>query len=220
MYTSITILKDENFDKLFSVKDCNFIESIHIYGYRHYSKEIIQQIIKFNKIKQLDISISKGDLDLNEIANLQSLTSLPLALDSSWNFTASDFYISKNKENAILNESSKLKIDNLITALDPNILNITIFINNRLKKICNVLPPGCINIRIIIESMANYYEILKKYDKVNLLNLPVTIKKIDIIFNIKGGHNENDIGYSNLIKENFREKTKLPFDCELNVIFL
>ena len=106
---SITILKDENFDKLFLEKDYCSVKSIYIYGKRHYDENIIQQIIKFNKIEVLDITTY--DSDLNDIANLQSLTTLPLVLDSSWNLTAGDYYISKNNENTIVNDSSNFKID-------------------------------------------------------------------------------------------------------------
>lgn len=176
---SINILKGENLSKLFSIKDYSSIKEINIFGHRDYNDKIIKEIIKFDKVTQLNITTHS---DLNEIANLQSLTSLPLVLDSSWNLSATDFYISKNKENVIINNSYKFNIDNFVVTLDPNILNITIFANDNLEKICNILPIGCENVRIIIESSDFCTNLVKKYKKINLSNLSITIKKIDIIF--------------------------------------
>ena len=223
MTKSINILIEENFDKLFSIKDYTLIKKINIFGHRDYNDEIIKEIIKFNKVTQLNITTNS---DLNEIANLQSLTSLPLVLDSSWNLSANDFYISRNKENVIVNDSYKFKIENFVVMLDPNILNITIFANDNCEKICNNLPMGCANVRIIIESSDSCKKLVKKYKKINLSNLPITIKKLDIIFKQLAcagsliSNNKCNLAGQQLLKETFKEKIKVPFGCKLNILFL
>lgn len=220
MSKSINILKEENFDKLFSIKDYSSIKEINIFGHRDYNDKIIKEIIKFNKVTQLNITTKS---DLNEIANLQSLTSLPLVLDSSWNLSAIDFYISRNKENVIINDSYKFKIENLVVMLDTNILNITIFANDNCEKICNILPIGCENVRIIIESSDFCTNLVKKCKQINLSNLPTTIKKIYIIFKQIDRYkskNKYNLIEKQLLKETLKENIKIPFDCEFNIFFL
>jgi hypothetical protein len=226
--SSIIIMQKENFDKLFLIKNYDSIKNIDIFGHRQYNNKIIQQIIKFKKIEQLNITTYDYDLkycDLNEFANFQSLISLPLALDNSWNSYASDFYISQNKENVIIIDSSKFQIEKLLPMLNHNILNITIFAGKNCEKICNCLPTSCANVRIIIESSISLGKLFKKYKNIKLTNLPTTIRKIDIVFKqihcvkfVKSYVHDLKIQFA--IKSNFKENIKLSFDCELDIIFI
>jgi len=110
-----------------------------------------------------------------------------------------------------------------VPAPDPNILNVTIFVNDNFEAMCNNLPSCCKNLRIIIESRLSYEKMAEKYKNINLSNLPVTTTKIDIIF--KGIYSRqvffcNTKETRQLLKDIMNKTIKVPFDCELNIIFL
>lgn len=219
----IFICKTENFDKLFLIKDFDNVKSIVINGPRDYNDQIIQQIIKFKKVERLHIA-SFHNNNLSEIANLQSLTHFTNDLV----IINDHFYISKNTKNAILFVSNKTNVDKVITMLSCNTKNITIFvINGIFSKIYDNLPFNCTNVRIIILSIDSYENMFIKHKNFKLLNLPVTLQKIDIIFKQLA----SSIEYTNiitnedekkrcLIENKFSKEFKIPFNCKLNVVLL
>ena len=222
--TNILIGQDENFDKLFLVKDYDSIKYININGRRDYNEQIIQQLLKFKKVEELYVH-GFNDNDFGEIANLQSLNYFR---DNSANICSRNFYISKNKENVIINTFFNINIDKVIYMLNNNIINITINIyDDNYEKICDNLPLSCKNVRIIIRTIRPYNKIFNKFKNFNLSNLPTALEKIDIIFKkitkMIGGRNsmtEEDKKLCRLIEKKFTEQIKIPFGCYLNIIFL
>ena len=207
--TFITIGAKQNLSKLFSVKNYHDIIDICILGKRHYNEKIINQIIKFELLERLQINKFDDD-DINNIANLQSLKFLSIISENQ------HLYISKDKKNMIINQSSMFNASICTRILRENIFNvknITMLLHsiNNAEKLCNELIFGCENIRIIINSHQN--ENLINFKP---LNLPTTIKKIDIIFTcIISTENKNfELNVKNILKQ----QLKVPFGCNINVI--
>lgn len=205
--TFITISASQNLTKLFSVKKYHDIIDICILGKRHYNTKIINQILKFELLERLQINKFDDD-DINDIANLQSLKFLSIISENQ------HFYISKDKKNMIINQSSQFSTSIFTRKLIENIFNVKnitmlLYSVNYAEKICNELNFGCENIRIIINSHPN--ENLLNFKP---LNLPITIKKIDIIFTISTENKNFESNVKNILKQ----QLKVPFGCNINVI--
>lgn len=207
--TFITIGARQNLSKLFSVKKYHDIIDICILGKRHYNEKIINQIIKFELLEKLQINKFDDD-DINDIANLQSLKFLSIISENQ------HFYISKDKKNMIINQSSMFSTSICTRVLRENIFNVKnitmiLYSVDYAEKLCNELNLGCENIRIIINSHRN--ENLLNFKP---LNLPTTIEKIDIIFTcIISTENQNfELNVKNILKQ----QLKVPFGCNINVI--
>ena len=221
----ISIPENDSFYKLSLVKDLSSVKCINITGRRNYNEEVVQDIIKFKKVETLIINALNND-DLREIANLQSLIDLETCYNNDFEeLHNNNCLISKNNKNAIINVRKSTYIEKVITSLNSEIENITIFINDNCnEKLFDNLPTNNKNLRIVIRFFDYHKEALHKYSNLKLSNLPVTLKKLDIIFRriSKRVENKNviladDLIMCDLIKNKFAKEIKIPFDCEFNV---